>query len=33
LKQDRRAIRARLDQKDRYWSSLEKPDHPVCQPR
>jgi hypothetical protein len=31
LKQDRRAIGARLDQKDRYRSSLEKPDHPVYQ--
>jgi hypothetical protein len=31
LKQDRRAIGARLDQKDRYRSSLEKSDHPVCQ--
>jgi hypothetical protein len=31
LKQDRRAIEARLDQKDRYMSSLEKSDHPVCQ--
>jgi hypothetical protein len=31
LKQDRRAIGARLDQKDRYRSSLEKSDHPIYQ--
>jgi hypothetical protein len=31
LKQDRRAIRARLDKKDRYMSYLEKSDHPVYQ--
>jgi hypothetical protein len=31
LKQDRKAIGARLNQKDRYRSSLEKPDHPVYQ--
>jgi hypothetical protein len=31
LKQDRRDIEARLNQKDKYRSSLKKPDHPVCQ--
>jgi hypothetical protein len=31
LEQDRRAIGVRLDQKDRYRSSLEKLDHPACQ--
>jgi hypothetical protein len=32
LKQDRRAIRARLDKKERYRSSLKKLDHPVAKP-
>jgi hypothetical protein len=31
LKHDKRAIGARLDQKDKYMSSLEKPDHTVFQ--